>query len=598
MVIGYCDGGYYTTGLLNLHIGETQQHSHRVLKFQFYQPDLKGDILTYHKDPERNGIRNFCGVITTPGSTLACSLARPIASFEPGEGLDGEKDGLLSLARTWYNNCLGNHTRCQEKSNFIPTRVIDVGPEDGSADPFLYTTTENDKSKPYLALSYCWGSQTADNRNLTTTEATFHARTRGMSMEEFPSCCRDAIAITRKLSFQFLWIDAVCILQQQESGKDWSTESAQMADIYANSAITISAGAGNRCDSSIFKPRPKAHVGIQLEFEGKAGQREIMGFREWPGDLGTVLEESEIYQRGWTTQERMLSGRILHFTPQQAYWQCSEEEHGEDGRNKAQMKSEGSSKHRLHLRQDVDEREMRTRWYEIMSAHKQKKFSIPTDLLPSLAGMAKAYQPRFNSTYIAGHWESHLPQSLLWIGHYEKLFSPVSPSWSWITGIGLSYGYGYRTSGGEAIAKVEYFTVDVDSEEAKFLGHSESARIGLLGNLKKLTYRTNASPYGSCIRWIIDAGAEFCGEPEYHSQEEAFLDGESYDGQSVSIDFWGFAISVSTDYSEASWFYQLLLLEEVGEEKLVFKRRGVAILSVSRFDELFGTAKEESIVLI
>lgn len=48
--------------------------------------------------------------------------------------------------------------------------------------------------------------------------------------------------MTRELGFAYLWIDSLCIVQGDEA--DWQNESAKMASVYADAALTIAAAAG------------------------------------------------------------------------------------------------------------------------------------------------------------------------------------------------------------------------------------------------------------------------------------------------------------------------------------------------------------------
>jgi hypothetical protein len=130
----------------------------RSVKFQIYNPIPSAtSILQYSKDGY--------GAARAHGSFSALSLARLIGAMDS----DGDLDQLTSLARVWLDYCDKNHERCYEAEDFIPTRVIDVGPPDGSEDPHLYITNFEDKKKPYLTMSYCWGTQIDSNKNLKTT---------------------------------------------------------------------------------------------------------------------------------------------------------------------------------------------------------------------------------------------------------------------------------------------------------------------------------------------------------------------------------------------------------------------------------------------
>lgn len=60
-------------------------------------------------------------------------------------------------------------------------------------------------------------------------------------MAALPATFRDAIAVTRSLGYQYLWIDSLCIIQDDRH--DWGVEAEQMASIYKNGALTLAAAA-------------------------------------------------------------------------------------------------------------------------------------------------------------------------------------------------------------------------------------------------------------------------------------------------------------------------------------------------------------------
>jgi hypothetical protein len=138
---------------------------------------------------------------------------------------------------SWLNDCISTHVDCPKPLNGpLPTRVIDVGPPDGSQSPFLSipSTSKRSLDSPldarYLALSYCWGVITETGKShFLTTAVNLMERRRGFSMDQLPQTIRDAIDITRRLGIRYLWVDALCILQGDdlEAHADWQRESSK-----------------------------------------------------------------------------------------------------------------------------------------------------------------------------------------------------------------------------------------------------------------------------------------------------------------------------------------------------------------------------------
>ena len=561
----------------------------RPIRFQIYNPFSDApSILKYSTDID--------GDPRAYGSFSALSLALPITEMRS----DGDLDRLINLARVWLDNCSKNHQRCYETKGFIPTRVLDVGPPDGSQDPHLHITTEEDKNKPYVTLSYCWGTQTDKNQNLITETQTLEARRSHIPMKDLPACCQDAVIVSRRLGFRFLWIDALCIIQNQKSRGDWIAESGKMTHIYGHSALTISAGSSDKCSSGFLQPRKPSDVGIEITIQ-RCGHNETVGIREFPKSLKSALSDSVIARRGWTMQERMLSSRILHFTENQMFWQCAADEHSEDGKKRPEMRSFRND-HRMYQRQDIDRIEVRLRWFEIVDEHKRLELSNHSDRLPSLAGIARAYHRHFNSKYLVGLWAVHLPRNLLWkcidVEHKSEDNCDVQhatiqgPSWSWANAPWkVRHGdEASRETGSEDMAKVEYATVEADDEDNRFLGQVKNAKIGLHGKLKELRYC-----FQNWKRWLSDCDQQRHGQ---HPPEDTFSNNRYVDwGKYRSRLCWGMLISKDTTLKGRVRF-NLLLLEERDRSQLVFARCGVADLDNKTYLELFEGATEESIQII
>src|SRR3954452_14892826 len=160
---------------------------------------------------------------------------------------------ILRLAANWISACRESH-RCggwgrrseADTSNF-PTRVVDLGPSEG---PHLLISREASidiHSQPYTALSHCWG---AAGGHLVTMTANLKQMSRGIPIEEIPKTYIDAFEITRSLGVRYIWIDALCIIQ--DDPEDWQLESAKMCDIYRNAYYTIAASAAASNDHGCF----------------------------------------------------------------------------------------------------------------------------------------------------------------------------------------------------------------------------------------------------------------------------------------------------------------------------------------------------------
>jgi len=112
----------------------------------------------------------------------------------------------------------------------VPRRLINV--RSGDTEPFLF---EPQQPCSYVALSYCWGVDISDVP--VTTSARLDPYSSAIQLLTLPQTICDAIAFCRGIQAQYLWVDMLCIIQDNES--DWATESSKMHLIYSNSFLTL-----------------------------------------------------------------------------------------------------------------------------------------------------------------------------------------------------------------------------------------------------------------------------------------------------------------------------------------------------------------------
>ncbi|KAK5661139.1 hypothetical protein OQA88_11029 [Cercophora sp. LCS_1] len=130
------------------------------------------------------------------------------------------------LAFRWLEECSRNHPRCGKHDEHLPTRVIDVSGDQPFL--FLYKTAPDEKGR-YVCLGYCWGCP----QRAMATVSTLAARKARIAYNGLPLTLRDAIDVTGDVGIQYIWIDALCITQDDLA--DWQRESTAVADVYGNS---------------------------------------------------------------------------------------------------------------------------------------------------------------------------------------------------------------------------------------------------------------------------------------------------------------------------------------------------------------------------
>ena len=137
---------------------------------------------------------------------------------------DPSDSAVYERLRYWLHNCVHNHEHKEIQGGTLPSRILDVKCDNIEQDQIrLVDVLENQMT--YVALSHCWGS----SQHFKATRDTLAPLKLGILTFSLPKTFQDAITVTRKLGFQYLWIDSLCILQ--DVLEDWEIEASKMASI-------------------------------------------------------------------------------------------------------------------------------------------------------------------------------------------------------------------------------------------------------------------------------------------------------------------------------------------------------------------------------
>lgn len=322
----------------------------------------------------------------------------------------------FSLARKWIVECVSEHsTTCPYSTRSrMPTRVIDVGPTNSSKSPRLYLT--KGRRGLWVALSHCWGPSC----HFVTNTKNLGRRQKGIPVEDMPATFRDAIRVTRRLRYRYLWIESLCIVQ--DSQKDWAHEASQMANYYKNSILTLAADSASG-DHEGFLETPHYHLGVISKQVGirVAGDEHHLVYvtrreKSWE-------DVSELSKRAWTLQEDLLSPRTLRYTAVQLVWQCQARTYCES--NVRGTKESRDIKRYLLNAQNLDHKVLATelrpeefeptyRWYNIIADYTQRSLTYHDDRLPAISGIAREISHLNFMTYKAGIWLENFSRGLAW----------------------------------------------------------------------------------------------------------------------------------------------------------------------------------------
>jgi hypothetical protein len=327
-----------------------------------------------------------------------------------------------------------------EAAACLPNRVIDLAP-DGQIEHLgavrLVDGAENLPSARYATLSHCWGQVLPD---CITTKATIESRKQLILYESLPKTFQGAVAFTRGLQIRYLWIDSLCIVQDDEM--DWRHESAQMERVYGNSFVTLASVHAKDCHGGLFATLPQrfaSHTIRQVESNGKLlkvfARRTLPYIHNWRRYHG--FNELPLFARTWAYQERLVTPRVIYFTDCELLWGCFECTGCECLGDAPKGERDQYNPKIIHGCR-LESGEVEERWLEIVEEFSTMELTNSQDKLPALSAIAKQIQQfRPNDKYLAGLWYDTMLGDLFWRrNHWVTPLAPrpreyIAPTWSW-----------------------------------------------------------------------------------------------------------------------------------------------------------------------
>jgi hypothetical protein len=346
-----------------------------------------------------------------------------------------------SQIRQWLDRCQ-THDECLPiPIAELPTRVIEVMPVDSPETPRLLNTPGMEGQ--YLTLSYCWGPR----QDYVLTTGNLQSCREKLDMSKLSRTIRDAIEVTKRLGFKYLWVDALCIVQDTQEDK--LRELSTMKWIYENSSLTIVAASAASAHDGFLGARtgPKRNT---FRIPCRLGQDRFSVIK---------IQEHEQYddmrepanKRAWTLQEQLLSPQLLIYASHTLQWQCrtmkcnlGDSYHAPNLSSIPQLPSiklvsEVGFKIGDKGRQETTEDALHPilqHWMRIVISYSNRSATLHSDKLVALAGLAMYFSPILGPDYFSGLWGRLFLQQLCWQSPSNTIFLDHppqyrAPSWSW-----------------------------------------------------------------------------------------------------------------------------------------------------------------------
>lgn len=417
------------------------------------------DLLITLKDTDKE-IQGTCRVACMPEyNPERLNLKMPHNSESPE---------TFNLVKKWMKNC-GN--RCDELawSKKAPTYLIQILSEDGW---YLRLVRSNDKSSEsnridavrYACLSYSWGCDESDLedrasiRRGKTNSQNLEARKRGFNCSDLPNTMRHAIELVKRVGIDYIWIDSVCIVRDEESAdyhtipvKDtWNHNALRMHEVYGNARLTLCVCATNKATEPLFFPR---RAWTYKSVPCTLGDTWLTNYDM---TLNEVRQQAPIFKRGWILQEERLSARVLYWSGQRLYWSCGCGQQTEMPESTIARKPRvhsllplqgchnydwlGSPQKFLELRGGGLTEEIHPLWLDMVQDFTQRNMYTKFDKIPAMSGLAAQYLAAFTPAkeeYIVGLWRATFAKDLAWkvvvAQNPKKAHKKIAPSFSWMS---------------------------------------------------------------------------------------------------------------------------------------------------------------------
>lgn len=397
--------------------------------------DFKRGLLL-RKRAGRSALEFFCG--SQPVFPIEL-VAREQNGRSIGRGILVDPDWIdISTLRKWYQTCCTSHGATCESSVLLKSF--------GSASPsYLVDTVQaclvpGDHATRYFTLSYVWG-QTACLKTIKSNlndHLVAGAFRRESVVLEIPKTIIDAMVVVQQLGERFLWVDALCIVQDDED--TLQKELDQMAAIYANSAATLVAAEGKDANYGLRGiPQVTAPVKRAINQHAiKAGDQDTFVQRLW--DSTWMSNTGHYFDRAWTFQEFVYSKRRIIFQFGCTRWACNCAEWFEDVECGSDPQLNLVERWQIGLCQPFPS--IRSYCY-LVREYNQKSLTYPEDALAAFAGFQSQFSSIFPGGFFCGKPEDFFDIGLLWqpwkqvekrVPRQPRTSRTPSglPSWSWI----------------------------------------------------------------------------------------------------------------------------------------------------------------------
>jgi hypothetical protein len=303
--------------------------------------------------------------------------------------------------------------------------------------------------------------------------------------DQLPKTFQDAIIVAQCLGSQYIWIDSLCIVQ--DSVSDWEYEAARMADVYRNGVCNISAADAENGSGGLFLDHsPIFARSVKALFTTNDQGKVLHDF--WPEYVWNgKLSKAPLMTRGWVVQERLLSRRNLHFTREQAIWECRENGVCETFPDELPfMEVPRPLKHRFSrslFSNSGGPNDIAQTWSAAVNRFTECELTVLTDKLVAFGGISSVFSEAMGNRYLAGLWRDNIAYQLCWQGKSVKSDEYIAPSWSWASTTGTVQSAFYPMHPPSVVRPLEVLQAHVDLKGDNPYGQVKNSSLHVAGRM-------------------------------------------------------------------------------------------------------------------
>lgn len=343
----------------------------------------------------------------------------------------------MDQARAWLDKCTLEHSGCQQ-SSCSPKRLLEIRDTPGRC-PSVRLYSPGNVVK-YACLSYCWGG----TGNLKTLVDNLQRHLHSISFNDLPKTIQDAVRICLAIRIYYLWVDALCIVQDDEN--DWASECMRMGDIYSGAHVTLAAVQGRDSEAGLLPFKPFEVTQIKV-WPPTGSPTEAFVYRQpqhsYPDRLSYEEEREQrpLLTRGWVYQELLLSPRVLRFNADELSFECREGIICE-----CRLPANARISEPLVARRKdfslienglLSHTDAFPLWYNMVEQYSSMSLTKQSDRLPAFSAIASKFS-RYGGRYYAGIWQNDFVYGLQWrVQNWgvrrQTSSTRTTPSWSWIS---------------------------------------------------------------------------------------------------------------------------------------------------------------------